>query len=126
MIPDQITLHTLDNVLVLTYALPTGCQIYRLPGEYLRVHTPSSEARTQDAPIAGKQFVRLLSLEPVGHYALKLIFNDHHDTGLYTFEYLYDLSRHQSHYWALYIAALHEYELLRDPSHTLIRMTSLE
>lgn len=106
MQPTDIKLHKRSRTLELTY--PQQC--FELTAEYLRVHSPSAEVRGHGIGPgilqSGKQFVALEKVEPAGHYALKLVFNDGHDSGLYTWDYLYDLCIHQERYWQAYLERL--------------------
>jgi DUF971 family protein len=92
---------------------------FSLPAEYLRVESPSAEVQghgpSERKTIAGRRHVGILSVEPVGHYAIRLIFDDLHDTGIYSWEYLYELGRDQSGKWAAYLQALKAQRLSRDP-----------
>lgn len=82
----------------------------RLPAEYLRVESPSAEVQGHGAGqktlVAGKRHVAISGIEPVGHYAVRLLFDDGHDTGLFTWDYLYRLSVEHETLWAEYLAAL--------------------
>ena len=77
---------------------------FELPFEYLRVHSPSAEVKGhgpgQEVLQVGKENVQVTAIEPVGHYAVRLIFDDGHDTGLYTWQYLYELGKAQAANWA--------------------------
>jgi DUF971 family protein len=80
---------------------------FELPFEYLRVHSPSAEVKGhgpgQEVLVRGKQNVGIAAVEPVGQYAVKLVFDDGHDTGLYTWQYLHELGREQAQKWARYL-----------------------
>lgn len=106
-IPTEITLHQQSKVLEITYE--DGAN-YRLPFEFLRVHSPSAEVRGHgkgnEKLQSGKRHVNLLSVHPVGSYALKLSFDDGHNTGLYTWEFLYDLGKLQDTLWQEYLNKL--------------------
>lgn len=82
----------------------------RLGFEFLRVYSPSAEVRGhgagQEVLQTGKQGVSLLGVEPVGNYAVRLVFSDGHDSGLYTWDYLHGLLRDQEALWAQYLARL--------------------
>ena len=82
-------------------------EIYVLPAEYLRVHSPSAEVKGhgkgQEKLVTGKQSVEISSLEPVGNYALKIIFDDGHDTGFFTWQYLKELGAEKEAYWQRYL-----------------------
>jgi DUF971 family protein len=81
---------------------------YELPWEYLRVHSPSAEVQGhgpgQGVLVTGKEDVRITAVEPVGNYAVRLHFDDGHNSGLYTFAYLYELGAQQAHKWRDYLA----------------------
>ena len=80
---------------------------YELPFEFLRVHSPSAEVKGhgpgQETLVTGKQDVGLKGIEPVGQYAVRLIFDDGHDSGLYSWKYLYELGRDQASLWQRYV-----------------------
>lgn len=82
---------------------------FRLPAEYLRVESPSAEVKGhnpgQKRIVAGKEQVKILALEPVGNYAVRIRFDDGHDTGLYSWDYLHELGREQRTKWAAYLKA---------------------
>ena len=79
---------------------------FELPFEYLRVYSPSAEVKGhgpgQETLVLGKEAVGVRAIEPVGQYAVKLVFDDGHDTGLYTWNYLYELGSDREHKWAFY------------------------
>jgi DUF971 family protein len=81
---------------------------FELPFEYLRVHSPSAEVKGHGAGeevlVLGKEQVGIAAIEPVGQYAVKLVFDDGHDTGLYTWKYLHELGRERPQKWARYLA----------------------
>lgn len=91
---------------------------FALPAEYLRVSSPSAEVQghspSERKVIGGKRDVAILSVEPVGNYAVKLTFDDMHDTGLFGWGYLYDLGREYRNRWATYLSELDERGLVRD------------
>jgi DUF971 family protein len=92
---------------------------FTLPAEYLRVESPSAEVQGhgpgEKVIVAERAHVGILELEPVGNYAVRIKFDDLHDTGLYSWEYLYRLGREYDKRWALYLAALAEKGLSREP-----------
>lgn len=92
---------------------------FSLPAEYLRVHSPSAEvqghAPSQRQTVGGRMHVGILSLEPVGHYAIRIMFDDLHDSGIFTWNYLYELGAEQAERWAVYLAELEAKGLSRDP-----------
>lgn len=114
-IPSAITLHQKSRVLELSYA---DGQSYRLDFEYLRVFTPSAEARGhgpgQEVLQTGKRQVVLEGVEPVGTYALRLIFSDGHDSGLYSWDLLHNLAVHQGALWQEYLQQIEAAGLSRD------------
>ncbi|HMW21903.1 MAG TPA: DUF971 domain-containing protein [Burkholderiaceae bacterium] len=106
-LPTELTLHQQSRILEV--AFDDGCR-FRLPFEHLRVFSPSAEVRGhgpgQETLQTGKREVGVVAIEPVGHYAVQLRFSDGHDTGIYTWEYLYELGRDQVALWADYEARL--------------------
>jgi DUF971 family protein len=92
---------------------------FRLPAEYLRVESPSAEVQGhgpgQKVLVAGRREVGILRLEPVGHYAIRIAFDDLHDSGIFSWDYLHTLGAEQAARWAAYEAALAEKGLSRDP-----------
>ena len=85
---------------------------FRYSCEFLRVYSPSAEVRGhgpgQEVLQVGKQMVGIADIEPVGSYAVKLRFSDGHDTGLYSWDYLYDLGVKHDHYWNSYLARMQQ------------------
>ncbi len=114
--PTEIKLRTRSRVLEVTFHYG---ERHELPFEYLRVYSPSAEVRGhmagQEKLQAGKRNVNITHLEPVGQYALKISFDDGHDTGLYTWEYLHELGRYQDAMWDDYLTKLAEAGASRDP-----------
>jgi DUF971 family protein len=114
-IPENLVVHQKSKVLELTYA---DDKQYLLPFEFLRVHSPSAEVRGhgpgQEVLQTGKRQVSILSLEPVGNYALKPTFTDGHDSGLFTWEYLNELCQNQDQMWREYLAKLNAAGVTRD------------
>jgi DUF971 family protein len=93
--------------------------VYALPAEYLRVESPSAEVQghspDQKQTVAGRRHVGIIGVEPVGHYAVRLVFDDLHDTGIYSWDYLAELGRERDRRWAGYLDALASRGLSRDP-----------
>ena len=114
--PTEIKLHQASRVLEVTF--DDGRQ-YRLPCEYLRVFSPSAEVRGhgpgQEVLQVGKREVGIDSVDPVGVYAVKLAFTDGHDTGIYSWDYLYDLGLKQDANMKSYLARLAAAGKSRDP-----------
>ena len=96
-----------------------GDVTYTLPAEYLRVESPSAEVQghspNERKTIAGRRHVGILALEPVGNYAIRIQFDDTHDTGIFSWDYLHTLGREYEARWAAYLAALQAKGLRRDP-----------
>ena len=90
-----------------------------LPAEYLRVESPSAEVQghspSERKLVAGRREVGIIAVEPVGNYAVKLVFDDLHDSGLFTWDFLYDLGQRQEQVWADYVGRLAAAGLSRDP-----------
>lgn len=105
--PSTITLHREQRLLEL--AFDDGSH-FHLPCEYLRVYSPSSEVagyhRKRPLLQLGKEQVNITDVIQAGHYAVKLCFDDGHRSGLYTWDYLYDLGAHYTTRWADYLARL--------------------
>jgi DUF971 family protein len=115
MIPANIVVHQQSKTLELSYE---DGQNFRLPFELLRVLSPSAEVQGhgpgQETLQTGKREVSITHLEPVGHYALKPTFSDGHDSGLYTWDYLYFLCENQQQVWQEYLDKLAAAGLDRD------------
>ena len=105
--PTDIKLKQASRQLVVTF--DTG-ETFELPCEYLRVYSQSAEvtghAPGQEVLQVGKRAVNIEAITPVGNYAIKLHFDDGHDSGIYTWEWLYKLGRHQTAYWQDYLKRL--------------------
>ena len=121
MIPSAINLHKASKTLTLKY--PSG-EEYHLPAEILRVHSPSAEVQGHGNPILqfGKINVGISHVEPAGQYALKITFDDGHDSGLFTWEYLYQLGQRQAELWAEYLVDLKKAGKSRDPSESIVKL----
>ncbi|MBD9413034.1 DUF971 domain-containing protein [Pseudomonas sp. PDM16] len=118
--PTAIKLHKASRTLELVY----DDERYSLGAEFLRVHSPSAEVQGHGNPILqhGKQNVGLSRVEPAGNYALKLCFDDGHDSGLYTWDYLYQLATRQDELWSDYLQELAQAGKSRDPSESIVRL----
>ena len=114
-IPESIISHQQSCVLELVYAQDKR---YKLSYEFLRVHSPSAEVQGhgpgQQVLQTGKREVRIRAIEPVGNYALKLVFSDGHDSGLYSWDLLYRFTQHYEAMWADYLKALQSAGASRD------------
>lgn len=119
-IPESIKLKKESNLLELVYQK----QKYQLSAEYLRVNSPSAEVQGHGQPILqyGKKNVKLIDIKAAGHYALKLIFDDGHDTGLYSWEYLKKLATEKETLWDDYLKKLNQQSKSRDPDEAIVRV----
>ena len=115
--PTEIKLHQASRVLEIAFA---DGRTFRLPYELLRVYSPSAEVRGhgpgQETLQTGKRDVTITNVESVGHYAFRPTFSDGHDTGIYSWDYLYDLGIRQDELWRRYIERLGEAGVSRDPA----------
>lgn len=115
-IPNNIHLHKHSAELELGYS---DDESYRLSCEYLRVYSPSAEVRGhgtgQEVLQTGKKYVNIDAIEATGNYAIQITFNDGHDTGIYSWDYLYDLCANQQSKWQDYLARLKAEEGSREP-----------
>lgn len=119
MTPTSLKLRTLSHLLEVTFE---NGERFELPFEYLRVYSPSAEVRGhgpgQETLQVQKENVVVAKIEPVGHYAVRLIFDDGHDTGLYTWKYLYELGSEREQKWGHYLDRLAELGIPRTPKKT--------
>ena len=108
-VPIKIRLRKDSHLVTLEYEDDSS---FDLSFEYLRVFSPSAEVKGhgpgQGVLQTGKENVQITEIEPIGHYALRMIFNDGHDTGLYSWDYLYELGSTQSEKWQGYLGRLKE------------------
>lgn len=114
-IPTDITLHAVSRVLEVAFS---DGRVFKLPYEFLRVHSPSAEVRGhgpgQETLQVGKREVTITQVDPVGHYAIQPSFSDGHSSGIYSWDYLYELGERQEALWAEYLARLEEAGASRD------------
>jgi len=114
--PSEIRFDRKSHVLHVAFGEGTT---YALPAEYLRVESPSAEVQghspAQKQVVASRRHVGIIGIEPVGNYAVRLVFDDLHDTGIYTWEYLWTLGQEQDQRWPAYLNALASRGLSRDP-----------
>ena len=114
--PTEIKLHQASRVLEVTYS---NGRTHRLSYEFLRVYSPSAEVRGhgpgQETLQVGKRDVTIASLEPVGHYAVRPTFSDGHESGIYSWDYLYDLGERHDELWRRYLERLAAAGGSRDP-----------
>jgi DUF971 family protein len=110
----EIRLHVRSRLLEISFV--DGAR-FELPAEYLRVHSPSAEVQGHGAGdgvlVTGKQQVGIRAVEPIGHYAVRLVFDDGHDTGLYTWKYLHELGTQHEARWSRYQQRLANAEVAR-------------
>ena len=121
--PSGIQLHTRSRELELDYP---GGENYRLSCEYLRVYSPSAEVKGhgpgQEILQTGKMRVAITAIRPVGNYALQLVFDDGHDTGLYSWDYLYALCSEQQSRWQDYLDRMAAAGAQRDPDVQIVKL----
>jgi DUF971 family protein len=108
-IPTEIKLHQQSKVMEVAF---NDDSRFNLPYEYLRVFSPSAEVRGhgpgQEVLQVGKKNIEIKAIEPVGQYAVVLVFSDGHDSGIYSWDYLYDLGAKQEFYWNSYLRRMDE------------------
>jgi DUF971 family protein len=113
--PTDITLHQQSRMVDVTF---DDGRMFSLPIEYLRVFSPSAEVRGhgpgQEVLQTGKRAIEVKAIEPVGMYAVKFVFSDGHDTGIYSWDYLYELGAKQDSNWKSYLARMEQAGASRD------------
>lgn len=114
--PTNITYHQASRLLSLEF---DDGRTFDLSSEFLRVFTPSAEARGhgpgQEVLQTGKREVAIERIEPVGNYAICPVFSDGHDTGIYSWDMLYEFGRHHDELWAAYLEKIEATRASRDP-----------
>ena len=114
--PTQVRLRKAEKLLEVTY---DDNSTFALPAELLRVESPSAEVQghvpDQKQIVPGRRFVGIMDLEPVGNYAIRIKFDDLHDTGIFSWQYLYHLGLNKDEIWSDYLKNLEEKGLSRDP-----------
>jgi len=114
--PTEIRLRQAEKILEVAF---DDGRTFRYPAEYLRVESPSAEVQGhgpgQKQLVPGRAQVGIIGVEPVGNYAIRIIFDDLHDTGIYSWTYLHELGREQEKRWAEYLAALRAHGVSREP-----------
>lgn len=120
-IPTRIKLNKGSKTLELGYA---DGQQFSLPAEFLRVHSPSAEVQGHGNPVLqyGKINVAITDVQAAGNYALKLTFDDGHDSGIFTWVYLHKLGTEQTVIWQEYLDQLRAAGASRDPSESVVRL----
>ncbi len=115
--PTEITVHSASHALEVVF---DDGRRFRFPFEFLRVFSPSAQVRGhgpgQETLQVGKRDVTITSVEPVGHYAVQPRFSDGHDTGIYSWDYLYELGIQQDARWEQYLRELQAQGASRDPA----------
>jgi DUF971 family protein len=115
--PTELRLHKDRRALTVAFE---GGESFELPAEYLRVRSPSAEVQghspAERRTVGGKRDVELLELQPVGNYAVRLVFDDMHSTGIFSWDYLHELGLNRESYWRDYLAELKAKNLSRDPT----------
>ena len=115
--PTALTIHSQSRILEITFS--DGAQ-FRIPFELMRIYSPSAEVQGhgpgQEILQTGKREVNMVELEPIGNYAVKPVFSDGHESGLFTWDYLYHLGADESQLWADYERRLQAAGVARDAS----------
>jgi DUF971 family protein len=114
--PTEIRLRKEEKILEVDF---DDGSCFALPAEFLRVESPSAEVQGhgpgQKTLVAGRRHVGIMGVEPVGNYAIRIKFDDLHDTGIFSWAYLYRLGREKDRIWQAYLDALAEHGLSRNP-----------
>ena len=125
--PAEVKLRKRSNTLELIYS-DGNC--LEFPSEFLRVHSPSAEVRghgkDQEVLQTGKRDVKLKSVAPVGNYALKLEFDDGHNSGIFSWDYLVSLGRDKKTLWDDYLLKLEKAGKTRDPAHSDLQIIEIK
>ncbi len=120
--PSKIRLHKLSQQLELHFAEDV---VLLLSAEFLRVHSPSAEVKGhgvgQEVLQFGKKAVQISQLEPAGHYGIKIHFDDGHNTGIYTWDYFYELGKNYEQFWNAYLEKLHQSGKSREPDAQVVK-----
>ncbi|MBT5388935.1 MAG: DUF971 domain-containing protein [Porticoccaceae bacterium] len=123
-IPTRILVSEKKDALILEYQ---GDVRFTLPAEYLRVFSPSAEVRGhgkgQEVLQTGKRHVLINRLEKSGNYAIQITFDDGHDSGIFSWDYLFELGANQTPNWADYLRRLHEENQSRDPDIQVVKLS---
>ena len=124
-VPTDIKYHRRSRILELVYRDNSSLN---LSAEYLRVYSPSAEVRGhgtgQEVLQTGKKDVAIVSIEPRGNYAIQISFDDKHDTGIYRWDYLYELGEKEEEYWADYLQRLADAGKHRDPEVQAVKIVT--
>lgn len=115
--PAELRLHKDRKTLAVTF---DDGERFELPAEYLRVRSPSAEVQghspAERRVVSGKSGVQILELQPIGNYAVRIVFDDTHSTGIFSWDYLFELGRNREKYWREYLDELAAKKLSRGPS----------
>lgn len=118
-VPEEIKVKKAEKLLEVHFE---DGKVFRLPAELLRVESPSAEVQGhgpgEKTLVSGRSHVGIIAVEPVGNYAIKIVFDDLHDSGIYTWDYLYWLGANEDQIWREYEAALAQNGLSRHPNAT--------
>ena len=122
--PSRIVVSEQKDALNMEYQ---GDVRFNLPAEYLRVFSPSAEVRGhgkgQEVLQVGKRQVRIESIQQSGNYAIQITFEDGHDSGIFTWDYLFELGSNQTDNWANYLQRLHQASQSRDPDTQVVKLS---
>lgn len=122
--PSRIVVSEQKDALNMEYQ---GDVRFNLPAEYLRVFSPSAEVRGhgkgQEVLQVGKRQVRIESIQQSGNYAIQITFDDGHDSGIFTWDYLFELGSNQTDNWANYLQRLHQASQSRDPDTEVVKLS---
>ncbi|MBT4833517.1 MAG: DUF971 domain-containing protein [Porticoccaceae bacterium] len=122
--PSRIVVSEQKDALNMEYQ---GDVRFKLPAEYLRVFSPSAEVRGhgkgQEVLQVGKRQVRIESIQQSGNYAIQITFDDGHDSGIFTWDYLFELGSNQTDNWANYLQRLHQASQSRDPDTQVVKLS---
>lgn len=114
--PTEVRLNSAEKRLEIDF---DNGESFSIPAELLRVESPSAEVQghgpSQKTTVAGRRHVGIIGVEPVGNYAVRIRFDDLHDTGLFSWRYLYEMGSEQDRMWDEYLGRLEEQGLSRDP-----------
>jgi DUF971 family protein len=115
--PTELRLHKDRRALTVTF---DSGESFELAAEYLRVRSPSAEVQghspAERRTVAGKENVQILEIHSVGNYAVRLVFDDMHSTGIFSWDYLFELGRNRERYWREYLGELADKKLSRAPA----------
>ena len=118
--PTELRLHKDRKTLAVTF---DNGESFELPAEYLRVRSPSAEVQghspAERRVVAGKRDVQILEVQPIGNYAVRLVFDDLHSTGIFSWDYLFELGRNREKYWREYLGELTAKKSVTRPAGTV-------